>query len=427
MNNLLSLNKDELQSEQALLREQLEEWKKKGLKLNMARGKPSSEQLDLSMPLLDELNSGSNSISEDGVDCRNYGDIYGIPEAIRFFAEFMGVHEDEIIIWGQSSLQMMYDALCRATLQGVLGSEKPWGRYEHPKFICPVPGYDKHFRFCRFCNIEMIPVPLNDDGPDMDIVEKLVAEDEEIKGMWCMPKFANPYGCCYSDEVVYRLAQMKTAANDFRLFWDDAYRFHWFYKDHQVLNILDVCKEVGNPDRPFLFGSTSKITMAGSGVTFIAASKANTDFIKKQMAFQTVGWDKMNMLRTVRFLKDIPNLKAHMAKFADIIRPKFDTVLGTFDRELTGTGAGDWTRPDGGYFVTYIAYPGCAKRIVELCGETGVVITSAGEMHPSGVDPEDKFIRIAPTYPPLEELRDAMNIFTVAAKLATVEKRLEEI
>ncbi|MBQ6359847.1 MAG: aminotransferase class I/II-fold pyridoxal phosphate-dependent enzyme [Lachnospiraceae bacterium] len=292
--------------------------------------------------------------------------------------------------------------------------------------ICPVPGYDKHFRFCRFAGIEMIPVPLAEDGPDMDLVEKLAAEDEEIKGMWCMPKFSNPYGCCYSDETVRRLARMKTAAADFRLFWDDAYRYHWIYKDHQVLDILKECKACGNPDRPFLFGSTSKITMAGSGVTFIAGSKANIDFIKKQFTSQTVGWDKMNMLRTVRFLQDIPHLKEHMAKYAEIIRPKFDAVLNTFDRELSGTGAGDWTKPDGGYFITFAAYPGCAKRIVELCRETGVIITSAGEMHPSGVDPEDKYIRIAPTYPPLSELKDAMEIFSVCVRLAAAEKRLAE-
>lgn len=424
MLNYQNMTRPELEAAKKALEEKLADFKAKGLKLNMARGKPSSEQLDLSMEMLDVVNSKSDCHAEDGADCRNYCDIYGIPEAIRLFSEYMGVQEDEIVICGQSSLQLLYDALCRAMLQGVLGSEKPWGKCEHPKFICPVPGYDKHFGFCKFVGLEMIPVPLHQDGPDMDVVEKLVAEDESIKGMWCMPKFSNPFGACYSDEVVRRLASMKCAAKDFRLFWDNAYSYHIIYKDHPILNMLDVCKEAGNPDRVFMFGSTSKITMAGSGVTFIAASKANTDFIKKQYAVQTVGWDKMNMLRHVRYLKNMENLKELMKKHAAILRPRFDAVLSTFDRELTGLGVGDWTRPDGGFFVTYMALPGCAKRIVQLCADTGVTLTNAGATHPNGFDPDDMYIRIAPTYPPLDELKLAMEIFCVAVKLASVEKLL---
>lgn len=424
MQNYQRMTREELEAAKTELEQALSAYKARGLSLNMARGKPSSEQLDLSMEMLDVVNSKSDCRAEDGMDCRNYCDIYGIPEAIRLFAEYMGVQEDEIVIGGQSSLQLLYDALCRAMLQGVLGSEKPWGKYAHPKFICPVPGYDKHFGFCQFVGLEMIPVPLRPDGPDMDLVEKLAAEDPEIKGMWCMPKFSNPFGACYSDEVIYRLAKMPCAAGDFRLFWDNAYSYHVIYKDHPILNILDVCKEVGNPDRVFMFGSTSKITMAGSGVTFIAASKANMDFIKKQYAVQTVGWDKMNMLRHVRYLKNMDNVKALMKKHGDILRPRFDAVLGIFDRELTGAGAGDWTRPDGGFFVTYMALPGCAKRIVQLCAETGVTLTNAGATHPYGSDPDDSYIRIAPTFPPLEELKAAMEIFCTAVKLATVEKLL---
>lgn len=424
MKNLQEMSRQELLDAKTEFEKQLADFKAMGLDLNMARGKPSAEQLDLSMAMLDVVNSKSDCRAEDGADCRNYCDIYGIPEAIRLFAAYMDVQEDEIVICGQSSLQLLYDALCRAMLQGVLGSEKPWGKYEHPKFICPVPGYDKHFGFCDFVGLEMIPVPLHADGPDMDLVEQLVAGDESIKGMWCMPKFSNPFGACYSDEVVYRLAKMKCAAKDFRLFWDNAYSYHVVYRDHPVLNMLQVCKEVGNPDRVFMFGSTSKITMAGSGVTFIAASKANTDFIKKQYAVQTVGWDKMNMLRHVRFLKDMDHIREHMKKHAAILRPHFDMVLNTFQRELSGCGVGDWTRPDGGFFVTFMAEKGCAKRIVALCKEAGVTLTNAGATHPHGKDPDDSYIRIAPTYPPVEELEKAMQIFCVAAKLATAEKLL---
>lgn len=417
------------ESERKALKTELEtkmaDYKSKGLSLNMARGKPNSRQLDLGMEMLDVVNSKTDCCAEDGQDCRNYGDIYGIPEAIRLFSEYMGVHEDEIVICGQSSLALLYDALVRAVLKGVLGSEKPWGAYHPPKFICPVPGYDRHFAFCEFCGVEMIPVALRPDGPDMDQVEKIASSDESVKGMWCMPKYSNPFGAIYSDEVCRRLASMKCAASDFRLFWDNAYQYHVLYKDHDVPNMLELCKAAGNPDRVFMFGSTSKITMAGSGVTFIAASKANTDFIKKQYAVQTVGWDKMNMLRHVRYLKDMDNIKAIMRRHADILRPNFDMCLNTFEKELAGIDAGEWTKPDGGFFITFIAKPGCAKRIVGLCKDAGVTLTAAGATHPYGNDPEDSYIRIAPTYPTLQELGIAMEVFCTAAQLATVEKYMQ--
>lgn len=420
------LSKEELLNLKGKLEKQLSEYKAKGLNLNMSRGKPSSEQLDLSMEMLDVVNSKTDCYSEDGQDCRNYGDIYGIPEAIRLFADYMGVDKNEIVICGQSSLVLLYDALIRAMLKGVLGSEKPWMQYNPCKFICPVPGYDKHFGFCDFLGIEMIPVTLNEDGPDMNQVEKLVAEDENIKGMWCMPKFSNPFGAVYSDEVCNRLANMKTAASDFRLFWDNAYNYHIVYKDHPIPNMLELCTKAGNPNRVFMFGSTSKVTMAGSGVTFIAASKENTDFIKKQYAVQTVGWDKMNMLRHVKYLKNMDNVKALMMKHAEILCSRFDIVLNTFERELSGLEVGEWTKPDGGFFVTYKSLKGCAKRIVELCKVTGVILTNAGATHPHGNDPEDAYIRIAPTYPPVEELQVAMEIFCVATKLASVEVLLAQ-
>lgn len=422
MQSYQTMSKAELEAAKEQLVNQMLKYKAMNLSLNMARGKPSSEQLDLSLPMLDVLNSKSDCHSADGFDCRNYCEMTGIIDAKRLFSDYMGVTVKEIIICGSSSLSMIYDAMCRAYLQGVLGSKKPWKAYDKPKFICPVPGYDKHFIFCDFIGFDMITVPLYEDGPDMDQVEKLVAEDESIKGMWCMPKYSNPFGACYSDTVVRRLASMKCAADDFRIFWDNAYSYHAVYEDVPVLNILDECKKAGNPNRPFMFGSTSKITMAGSGVTFIAASEENIKFIEKQYACQTVGWDKMNMLRHVRFLKDMDNLKEHMKKHAAILRPHFDTVLNMFEAELTGLGVGSWTRPKGGFFVTFMAEKGCAKRIVELCKSVGVTLTNAGATHPHGDDPDDSFIRIAPTYPPINELENAMKIFCTAAKLATVEK-----
>lgn len=407
------------------LQKQMEQYRAQGLSLNMARGKPNTKQLDLSMEMLDVLNSKSDCTSEDGQDCRNYGDMYGIPEAQRLFAEYMDVSPEEIIICGQSSLSLLYDALVRATLKGVLGSKKPWGAYQPPKFICPVPGYDKHFGFCEFCGIEMIPVDLREDGPDMDQVEKLVASDESIKGMWCVPKYSNPYGAVYSEEVCRRLASMKCAAEDFRLFWDDAYRYHDIYQEHTLPNMLKLCTEAGNPNRVFLFGSTSKITLAGSGVTFMAASLENIAFIKKQLLSQTVGWDKMNMLRHVRYLKDLDHIKALMKRHAAILRPNFDAVLDAFDREFTGLDVGAWTKPDGGFFITFKSLNGCAKRIVQLCKDAGVTLTNAGATHPYGKDPEDAYIRIAPTYPPLDELCKAMDVFCCAVKLAAVEQHLK--
>ncbi len=420
------LSKNELMAEQANLQKAFDEYKAKNLKLNMARGKPGNDQVDLSMPMLDILNSTSDCNTENGIDCRNYGELTGIPEAKKLFGEYMGVAADEIIVVGSASLTFMYDCMSRAMLKGVYGTEKPWCKYDKIKFLCPVPGYDRHFTICEFLGIEMINVPLTEYGPDMDMVEKLVSEDETIKGIWCVPKFTNPLGSVYSDDAVRRLANLKPAAADFRIFWDNAYAMHHVYEDVPLLNILDECKKAGNPHMVYMFGSTSKITFPGAGVGFFAASKENIAYTTKQISAQAIGWDKMNMLRHVRFLKDLDGIRSLMDKHASLMKPKFDSVLKALEKELSGLEIGTWVKPAGGYFVTFIAENGCAKRIVSLCEEAGVVMTPAGATHPYGKDPQDAYVRIAPTYPSPRELDTAMEIFCLAVKIASVEKYLSE-
>lgn len=418
------MSREEILAEKAELEKALAQYKAKGLKLNMARGKPGSDQLDLSTPMLDTLNSKSDFKAENGIDCRNYGELAGIPEARKLFGDYMGVSPEQTIVLGSSSLTFMYDCMARAMLKGTLGSEKPWCKYDKVKFLCPVPGYDRHFTICEFLGIEMINIPLTEWGPDMDMVDKLIAEDDSIKGMWCVPKYTNPLGGSYSDEAVKRIAAMKPKAKDFRIFWDNAYAMHYIYKDTEVLNIIKECEKAGNPDMVYVFGSTSKITLPGAGVAFFGASKANVDFTLKQLNAQAISWDKMNMLRHVRFFKNVDGIKAMMDKHAAALRPKFDAVLKALENELAERGVGKWVKPDGGYFVTYMAEKGCAKRIVALCKDTGVVLTDAGATHPYGKDPDDSYIRIAPSLPAPSELATAMEIFCVSARLAAVEKLL---
>lgn len=424
MKSYQDMTREELQAEHDALTKTYSQLQGKGLKLNMARGKPGADQLALSMGMLDTLNSQSDCISEGGIDCRNYGELLGIPEARRLFADYMSVEPEETIVVGSSSLTFMYDCMARAMLLGVLGSDKPWSKYDKVKFLCPVPGYDRHFTICESLGIEMINVPLTEWGPDMDLVEKLTAEDETVKGIWCVPKYTNPLGGSYSDEAVRRLANLKPAARDFRIFWDNAYAAHYVYKDTPLLDILDECKKAGRPDMVYMFGSTSKITFPGAGVAFFAASRANVDFIAKQLNAQAISWDKLNMLRHVRYFKDAEGLQAQMHKHAAILRPKFDEVLEALESELGGTGAGTWVKPHGGYFVTYMSMPGCAKRIVSLCKEAGVILTEAGATHPYHKDPDDSYIRIAPSFPSPAELAQAMEVFCACAKLAAVEKLL---
>jgi DNA-binding transcriptional MocR family regulator len=415
---------EELAGEKKLLDAAFAKLKAKGLSLNMARGKPCARQLDLSMPMLDEVNSQNSCTAEGGIDCRNYGELTGIPEAKKLFSEYMGVSPQEIIIAGSASLNFMYDCVARAMLQGVLGSGRPWVAEEKVKFLCPVPGYDRHFAICQFLGIEMINIPTGSEGPDMDMIEDLVAGDPLIKGMWCVPKFSNPLGLTYSDKTVRRLASLKPAAKDFRIFCDNAYAAHKIYKDEILLNPLDACRESGNPDIIYLFGSTNKITFPGSGIAFMAASKENIAFVSKQLSMHSIGPDKINMLRHVRFLKNIDNIHALMQKHADILRPKFDAVLARLENDIGGLGIASWVKPNGGYFVTFVSQKGCAKRIVQLCKEAGIAMTEAGATHPYGKDPDDSYIRIAPSFPPPAELDAAMEIFCVAVKLASLEKAL---
>ena len=338
----------------------------------------------------------------------------------------LGVGEDEIIIGGNSSLQLMYDTIARAMLLGVLGGDKPWSKNEKVKFLCPAPGYDRHFAICQSLGIEMITVPYKADGPDMDIVEKLVAEDELIKGIWCVPMYSNPEGITYSDEVVKRFADLSPAAKDFRIFWDNAYCVHHLTDTPDtLLNLLDEAKKTGKENMVFMFTSTSKISFPGGGLAVIGASAANIEFIKSQMTYQTIGFDKLNQLRHARFFKDFDGIKAHMLKHREIIAPKFDIVLDALDKEIAPLGFGKWHKPNGGYFVSFNGLQGTAKRTVALCKEAGVVLTGAGATYPYGIDPEDKNIRIAPTYPTTEELAMAMEVFCVAVKLAACEALLK--
>lgn len=420
-----SLSEQELRSEYEQVNEKYEQYRSQHLKLDMSRGKPCPEQLELSKPMLSLVGADDHVQAEDGSDCLNYGGIDGIPEVKRLFAEMMGVNTSEIMIGCNSSLNMMFDTIARAMQHGVLDSTEPWGKLPKVKFICPSPGYDRHFAICEYFNIEMIVVELTADGPDMDAVEHLVREDASIKGIWCVPKYSNPEGITYSDQTVDRLAQMETKANDFRIFWDDAYTVHHL-TDHPdpLKNILSACKDAGNPDRVFMFSSTSKITFPGAGVAMMAASKDNVESIRKQISFQTIGPDKVNQLRHVRFLKDMDQLKDHMKKQAAVIKPKFDLVLNKLESELGGLEIASWNKPNGGYFISFNTLDGCAKQVVNMAEQAGVKLTQAGATYPYGHDPRDRNIRIAPTYPSLPELEKAIDVLCLCVQMASIKKIL---
>ena len=420
------MNVGELEAEIKELEKQYAAVKEQKLSLNMARGKPSEAQRDLSMGMMDVLNSDSELVS-DGVDCRNYGVLCGIHDAKKLLADMMEVPIDNVIIYGNSSLNVMYDTVSRSYTHGVLGST-PWCKLDKVKFLCPVPGYDRHFGITEFFGIEMINVPMLPTGPDMDMVEKLVSSDEAIKGIWCVPKYSNPQGITYSDETVHRFAALKPAAKDFRIYWDNAYGIHHLYDDDQdyLVEILDACEKAGNPNLVYKFCSTSKISFPGSGVAAIAASEENIAEIKKQLTIQTIGHDKLNQLRHVRFYRDLEGFNEHMRKHAAILRPKFDIVCNTLDRELLPLKIGSWIKPKGGYFVSFDAPEGCAKAIVAKCAEAGVVLTGAGATYPYGKDPKDSNIRIAPSFPTKEDISKAMQAFTLCVKLVYAEKLLGE-
>jgi aspartate/methionine/tyrosine aminotransferase len=420
------MSREELIALKSELDKEYSEAKAKGLSLDMSRGKPSSKQLNVSLDLLDAINSTSDLKTENGLDCRNYGCLDGIPEAKKLMADMMGTTPDKVIIYGNASLNIMYDQISRAYTHGILG-EMPWCKLDKIKFLCPVPGYDRHFAITERFGFEMINIPMTSEGPDMDMIENYVNNDDAVKGIWCVPKYSNPQGYTYSDATVKRFAALKPAAKDFRIFWDNAYVIHDLYDDKNVelLDIISECEMAGNPDMVFEFASTSKVSFPGAGIAALAASKANIEEIKKQLTIQTIGHDKLNQLRHVRYFKDINGLKEHMKKHASYMRPKFEAVLEVLDRELGGLGIGSWSSPLGGYFISFDAMDGCAKAIVAKCKEAGVVLTNAGATFPYGKDPKDSNIRIAPSYPTPEEMAQASDLFVLCVKLVSVEKLLE--
>lgn len=421
------MTRKELMAQKAELDRQFVEAKGKGLQLDMSRGKPEPAQLDMGMGLLDVLNSESDMKSMEGMDTRNYGLMDGITEAKHLMADVMDVPAENVIVFGNSSLSIMYDMVSRSVTHGVMGST-PWCKLDKVKFLCPVPGYDRHFAITEHFGIEMITIPMTPDGPDMDLVEKYVSNDEAVKGIWCVPKYSNPQGITYSDETVRRFAALKPAAKDFRIYWDNAYAVHHLYEDRQdtLLEILGECEKAGNPDMVYEFCSTSKISFSGAGIAAMASSPANLEDIRKTLTLRTIGYDKVNQLRHARFFKNLEGMHSHMKKHADIIRPKFEAVLSVLEKELGGLEIGEWTKPLGGYFISFEAMDGCAKEIVAKCKELGVVLTGAGATFPYGKDPKDSNIRIAPTYPTAEEMAQATDVFVLCVKLVSVEKLLQE-
>ena len=424
--NYLNLNKKKLLEEKETILKKYKKLKSLNLNLNMARGKPSPEQVNLSKEMLNIITSESSCISEDGIDCLNYGLLDGLSELKEIFEPVLGVKKEQIFVGGNSSLSMMFDTISFFMTHGVCGNA-PWQKSKKIKFLCPCPGYDRHFAILRHFDIEPISIEMTTAGPNMDMIEQLVSNDETIKGIWCVPKYSNPQGITYSDDTVKRLAALKPLAPDFKIFWDNAYAIHHLYDDRQdqLLEILSECEKAGHPDMVFEFCSTSKVTFAGAGIAAIASSKANLDDMRKSMTIQTIGYDKINQLRHVRYFKDINGVREHMKKHAAIMRPKFEAVLQVLENELGGLGIGTWTKPNGGYFISFDALDGCAKAIVAKAKEAGVVMTGAGATFPYGKDPHDSNIRIAPSYPTPEELAVAAEVFVLSVKLASVDKILE--
>ena len=404
------------------------EYKKLNLSINMSRGQPSIEQLDLSMPMMDVLNSKANLCCEDGIDCRNYGVLGGIYEAKKLLGDLIEVPAQNIIIFGNSSINVMFDQIARSFVKGVMGST-PWCKLDKVKWLCPVPGYDRHFAITEYFGFEMINIPMNDDGPDMDMIERLVRDDDSIKGIWCVPKYSNPGGTTYSKETVQRFAYLQPKAKDFRIYWDNAYSVHHLYFDNPdyLDEILNECKKAGNPDIVFKFTSTSKISFPGSGIAALAASEANLVDIKKHLSIQTIGYDKVNQLRQVRYFKNLDGIKQQMRKHADILRPKFEAVEAILEEELGPLDIAKWTKPRGGYFISFDGYNGTAKEIVKECGNLGVKLTDAGAAFPYHLDPNDSNIRIAPSQPSLNEVKISAKVFCLVVKLVTLRKMLKQI
>ena len=420
----LELSKQELEKEYGNLVKRFEEFKGMGLNLNMARGKPSKEQLDFSLPMLDTINSKSDFIGEDKMDCRNYGLLNGITECRKLFADILGVDAENVIVGGSSSLNMMFDTIsCFMTAPAVEGC-KPWYEVKNRKFLCPVPGYDRHFAMTEHFGFQLIPIPMHNDGPDMDMIEDLVQRDASIKGIWCVPKYQNPTGIVFSPMVVERFAHLQPAAPDFRIFWDNAYCVHDLYPNAPAVlpDILSACANTGHPDMVYEFCSTSKVSFPGAGISGVAASSANLIDLRKVWKFATIGPDKLNQLRQARFFRNESGIEAHMARHARLLRPKFEQVISIFREELDGSGIASWTEPRGGYFLSFDTMPGCAARTVELCRRAGVKFTPAGSTWPYGRDPQDSNIRIAPSFPPVEDVEKAIAVFCTCVKMSALEK-----
>lgn len=416
---LTEMSRQQLGEFYSSVQEEYSAIKAQNLSLNMARGKPSRAQLDLSNEL---LNMHIDDTVDEGVEARNYGELMGLPACRRLFADLLGVRYEQLFMGGNSSLTLMYDTISKAYTHGLLHSDKPWSQLDKVKFLCPVPGYDRHFTISETFGMEMIPIPILDDGPDMDMVEELI-KDESVKGMWCVPKYANPSGIVYSDAVIGRIASMKPAAKDFILMWDNAYCVHEFSGEYMpFIDILSACEKAGNPDMPFEFASTSKVTFPGSGVACFACSEANMDYMKKLIGAQSISYDKLNQLRHVCFFKDAQGVIAHMRRHAEILKPKFDLVESVLESEIKPLGIASWSNPKGGYFVNLFVMNGCAHRVHQLCKEAGVVMTGAGATYPYKKDPNDSNLRIAPSFPPLDELEKAMRVLCVCIKLAAAEK-----
>ena len=421
-----SMSREELLALEKELAAAYEDAKGKGLSLNMARGKPSVAQLDMGMPLLSVIDESSDLFTEDKIDCRNYGELTGIPEAKKLMGDLIGVPADQVIVCGNASLPIMYDTISRSMIFGVNGST-PWCKLDKVKFLCPVPGYDRHFAITESMGIEMINIPMTVSGPDMDMVKEYVENDPAVKGIWCVPKYSNPQGITYSDDTVKAFAALKPAAEDFRIFWDNAYAVHDLYEDNkdELLEIISECEKAGNSNMVYEFCSTSKVTFAGAGIAAVATSKENISWFTKTMTIQTIGYDKINQLRHVRYFKDAQGVTEQMKKHAAMLRPKFEAVLATLKKELSGLEIGSWVEPKGGYFISFDAMEGCAKEIVKLCKEAGVVLTGAGATFPYGKDPKDSNIRIAPSFPTPEEMEAATDVFVLCVKLASVRKMLQ--
>lgn len=423
MSGYYEMSKEQLKSEYTSVKAEYEHLRSMGLSLDMSRGKPGFDSMNMSASLFELVGNQTGFKNESGIDCRNYGGLDGLVELKKLFAEILGLEPEQIIVGGNSSLNMMFDTVAQAMTHGMGG--EPWLKQGEVKFLCPVPGYDRHFSITEYFGIKMIPVAMNDEGPDMDAVEELI-KDEKVKGIWCVPKYSNPEGITYSDSVVKRMASLKPAAEDFRIFWDDAYAVHDLYDEGDtLLNLYDECVKAGNPDLPIIFTSTSKITFPGAGVAAQAASPRNVALLKGRMKYQTIGPDKLNQLRHARMFKSIEDVKKHMKKHADVLRPKFEEVLTQLDSQLKDKKIARWTYPKGGYFISLYVQNGCAKRVEELCSDAGLVLTPAGAAYPYGLDPDDSNIRIAPSYPSIEEIKIASAVLCVAVKLATLEKLLK--